>query len=946
MVDRTPPAEPTGVTAQDQGDGTTLITGTARPGQVVGAVLTTTDAENIGKNMGASTLAGLTAADGTTGEFQLTVATPANGQSLVPFTASATGTLSLASATTVEEPTGKTLVTVTAAEESVTKTYDGTPAQVNASAKNYPGALEYTWKKSDGTTLSSAPTDAGSYTVTIRVPASDPQYTSSSVSVSVTIKPAPGDRDPAYREPDGLTAAYGAALGTVTLPSGWAWVDDGTQTLTTTGVHQATYTPANSNYAPVDVGLTVNVDPPAGKTPVTISGLTVQGKTYDGDPVTVTGTATVTGGYTGALTYTWKKSDGTALGGPPKDAGSYTLTVSVPENSAYFGSVVLPFTISQAPGTDDPNCSVPANLTGTAGSALSTVALPNGWSWKDGAQTLTDTGTYQATYTPADPNYASADVGLTVTVDAAGKTPVTITGLTVDNKTYDGTAVTVTDTPSVTGGYTGTLIYTWQKEDGTVLGGPPRDAGSYKLIVSVPADSEYTGSLTLPFTIAKADGTKDPHYSVPGSLSGTKGSALSTVKLPTGWSWKNGTQTLSATGSYQATYTPTDPNYASVSTALTVTVTGGGQSGGEIGGGGGGGGGGGSLPEEPGGETITNPDGSTTTTEKDPDGTVTETTTKPDGTTTITVTDPDGTVTETTTNPDGTTGTAQTDPEGNTTAQVEISQEGTEQGGQPVELPLPDLVPGSDSGSTPTVEITLPADVQSIVVEIPVEDPSPGVVAVVVNEDGSKTVVKQSVPTHGGVLLPLEGSATIRLVDNTKTFIDVAENAWYYDAVIFVTARGIFSGTSGNTFSPDGTMTRGMLTTVLHSMENDPEPSVKDIFLDVKPDAWYADGVYWAAEKGVVAGYGNGLFGPNDSITREQLATILWRYAGSPASSHSLDHFTDAHQISDYARQAMAWANEHGILSGMDGGRSAPQGTALRSQVAQMLMNFCKYLIK
>ena len=448
---------------------------------------------------------------------------------------------------------------------------------------------------------------------------------------------------------------------------------------------------------------------------------------------------------------------------------------------------------------------------------------------------------------------------------------------------------------------------------------------------------------------------------------------MSTVTLPTGWSWSSPTTTLSTEqNTYQATYTPTNPNYEAVSTALTVTVTGGSQGGGEggggIGGGGGGGGGGGALPEQPGGETVTNPDGSTTTTVTDPDGTVTETTDRPDGSTTTTVTNPEGTVTETTTNPDGTvsetvtkpdgavtetttqpdgtTGTAQTDPEGNTTAQVEISQEGTEQGGQPVELPLPDLVLGSDSGSAPTVEITLPADVQSIVVEIPVEDPSPGVVAVVVNEDGSETVVKQSVPTQGGVLLPLEGSATIRLEDNTKTFIDVAENAWYYDAVIFVTARGIFSGTSGNTFSPDGTMTRGMLAKVLHNMEGNPAASVKSSFPDVQPGGWYADAVDWAAEKGIVLGYDSGLYGPDDYITREQLATILWRYAGSPASTHSLDQFTDADQISPYARPAMAWANEHGILNGIGGGRLDPQGTALRSQVAQMPMNFCKYLIK
>ena len=180
----------------------------------------------------------------------------------------------------MEQPTGKTTVTVTA-PQTVTKTYNGTPAQVSASAEGYPGALEYAWNTADG----SAPTDAGSYIVIIRVPESDPQYTSDPVSVSVTIEEAPGDSDPDYSVPDGLTAGYGTALGSVSLPEGWAWKDDDTQALTLTGVHSATYTPKNQNYAPVDVGLTVNVNPPAGKTPVEISGLTVSNKTYDLKPV-------------------------------------------------------------------------------------------------------------------------------------------------------------------------------------------------------------------------------------------------------------------------------------------------------------------------------------------------------------------------------------------------------------------------------------------------------------------------------------------------------------------------------------------------------------------------------------------------------------------------------------------------------------------------------------
>ena len=183
-------------------------------------------------------------------------------------------------------------------------------------------------------------------------------------------------------------------------------------------------------------------------------------------------------------------------------------------------------------------------------------------------------------------------------------------------------------------------------------------------------------------------------------------------------------------------------------------------------------------------------------------------------------------------------------------------------------------------------------------------------------------------------------------MDNTQSFADVAESAWYYDAVAFVTARGIFCGIGGGKFGPDGIMTRGMQAKVLHNMENNPASSLSNVFPDVQPGSWYADAVNWAAEKAIVLGYDSGLYGPDDSITREQLATILWRCAGEPVSTHSLDHFPDADQVSAYARPAMAWANEHGIVNGTGDGRLAPRGAALRSQVAQMLMNFYAYLAK
>ena len=154
------------------------------------------------------------------------------------------------------------------------------------------------------------------------------------------------------------------------------------------------------------------------------------------------------------------------------------------------------------------------------------------------------------------------------------------------------------------------------------------------------------------------------------------------------------------------------------------------------------------------------------------------------------------------------------------------------------------------------------------------------------------------------------------------------------------TAHELFNGTSETTFSPDQSMSRGMLAAVLYRLEGNPELDLTDAFHDVSGDAWYAEGVAWAAENGIAGGYGDGQFGPNDDITREQFVVMLWRYAGSPqAGSQTLD-FTDADQASGYAQEALCWAVEKGILRGVGGGVLDPGGTATRAQAAQLLKNF------
>ena len=170
-------------------------------------------------------------------------------------------------------------------------------------------------------------------------------------------------------------------------------------------------------------------------------------------------------------------------------------------------------------------------------------------------------------------------------------------------------------------------------------------------------------------------------------------------------------------------------------------------------------------------------------------------------------------------------------------------------------------------------------------------------------------------------------------------FTDVSEGDWYHDAVAFCWENGIMDGTSGTAFAPNMILTRAMMAQVLYNLA-DGTPAAAAGFPDVSPTAWYADAVNWAAANGYVTGYDNGLFGPEDDLTREQLAAILYRYAGSPAPAGTLDGFADAASASDYAVDALRWAVGEGLLTGKDGGRLDPTGTASRAELAQILARF------
>ena len=178
-------------------------------------------------------------------------------------------------------------------------------------------------------------------------------------------------------------------------------------------------------------------------------------------------------------------------------------------------------------------------------------------------------------------------------------------------------------------------------------------------------------------------------------------------------------------------------------------------------------------------------------------------------------------------------------------------------------------------------------------------------------------------------------------------FADVAEGAWYYDAVAYASQNGLMNGVSADSFAPDATTSRGMIVTILYRLEDSPSAAQAD-FADVAAGAYYAGAVAWASANGIVTGYGDGTFGPDTAITREQLAAILYRYAQylglEVSQTADLTGYGDAADISEWAQQAFAWAVREGLISGMDDGTLAPQGTATRAQVATILMRLCEKL--
>lgn len=194
------------------------------------------------------------------------------------------------------------------------------------------------------------------------------------------------------------------------------------------------------------------------------------------------------------------------------------------------------------------------------------------------------------------------------------------------------------------------------------------------------------------------------------------------------------------------------------------------------------------------------------------------------------------------------------------------------------------------------------------------------------------------------------GDITVVANGPCHPFKDVKASDWFHEAVDYVSLRGLMNGVEDEIFAPNGTMTRAMLVTVLYRLNGSEEVTGTNPFADVKSGQWYTDAVIWAKNNGIVDGISDTEFAPNSNVTREQIATIMCRYAkfiGCSVENHAdLVGYDDVSAISDWAADSMRWANSVGLITGRTDTTLVPKGTATRAEVATILMRFCENILK
>ena len=345
-------------------------------------------------------------------------------------------------------------------------------------------------------------------------------------------------------------------------------------------------------------------------------------------------------------------------------------------------------------------------------------------------------------------------------------------------------------------------------------------------------------------------------------------------------------------------------------------------------------------------ETVTNKDGSKveseTRTETKKDGTVTEskteTITSKDGTKSETKSETktdkngvtSGTETTKTTTANGSTGMTFTtieNGESKTAAEAKVSEKAVEdakKNGEAVKAPV-EVEATRNSDTAPTVKVELPKGAGETKVEIPVSNATPGTVAVLVHPDGTEELLKDSIPTENGIRLTVNGGATVKIVDNSKNFIDTQDH-WAKDAIDFVSARGLVNGMTATIYAPNNSTTRAQLWTIL-ARQNDADLT--------GGNTWYEKAQLWSKDKGISDGTQ-----PDAAISRAQMVTMLWRTMGQPAAASGAS-FADVPADSYYA-QAVAWAVENGITTGVGNGHFDPTDTCTRAQIAAFLARSMK----
>lgn len=521
---------------------------------------------------------------------------------------------------------------------------------------------------------------------------------------------------------------------------------------------------------------------------------------------------------------------------------------------------------------------------------------------------------------------------VTVQVTTTNYKPVTLAvNLRSVNKRKLGMFVSVATDPIVYGMTLGDIKLSAEATDGDqVIPGtiawedplttvPAAGRATYRWTFTPDDTMHYlTASNTITFLVDKATPTGAPTY----TAITTGGKTLADAPLTPNASWPSGTvqwvdkdgkplpasTQVQANTKYTWSFTPADAaNYNGATSSVTLYAVSSG-------------GGGSSSASKT--STTTNADGSVTKTETKSDGTVVETTTGKDGSTTKTETKKDGSSVTETKAADGSTGTVKTDKNGNTEAETKVSTKAVEdakKSGEAVKAPV-EVKATRDSDTAPTVKIELPRNSGETKVEIPVSNVKPGTVAVLVHADGTEEIVKNSLPTEDGIQLTINGGATVKIVDNSKDFIDTRSH-WAKDAIDFVSARGLVSGMSGTTYAPDASTTRAQLWTILARQNN----------ADLNGgNTWYEKAQLWSKDKGVSDGAN-----PNGTIDRAQMVTMLWRAAGQPTAGGTAN-FTDVPADSYYAN-AVSWAVEGGITTGIGGGRFDPAATCTRAQIATFL---------